>query len=529
MRYVDIINSLLEARSNPDKNPKTSALDELKKYSGRKDVFVSYTTDVGEWSHTKGAKGDRAYNSGVRGNNNQRGSKIGINPSSTYDTPIGIYTYPIDYVLDRDGKVDFAEEAPYIQVLQAQGNILYLNQVTQKDVDELELLSRLGVHEALVDSPGGEFWNILYRWADSIRDGTLPPEPEEPSLADYMDLYDTEEEAEEAYNEAYWEYQGEFAEYNKAVAKEGVLGRIMASILRKLGYDGVVDYDWNKKSGQGIIHHNEPSQAFFLSMKPLTLLETIHNVKRREKHKSKIEVWSSEPARFARGLRMGKVTDEEFFEFVAKTMRSNIKYDIRWDDLTSTMKEEILQNPMEYSDSKTIMSIAPFDAKTQIELIKLDPLVAQRLPNIYPEVYEWLSDNPKIVSHAFVPLNRFSDKQISKLINARPSLLYQIDGNPATVPPKLHKMIMDADFEFYRSKYMLTPEFPKLDHDIIKYAIRKFKKTYGFSFKRFVEQMSDTGRYDENVVGYAFSLLPKKDKEQLIKSDQFFDKYIEKQ
>lgn len=524
MRYVDIINSLLEARSNPDKNPKTSALDELKKYAGRKDVFVSYTNDVGELSHTGGIKGDRSYNSGVRGNNNQRGSKIGINPSSTYDTPTGIYTYPVDYVLEKNGEVPFAENAPYIQVLQAQGNLLYLDQVTQKDVDELELRSRMGVHEALVDSPGGEFWNILYRWADSIRSDTLPPEPLEPSLHDYDD-YDSEEEAEAAYNADYWTYQGEVQEYNNAKAKEGVLGRIMASILRKLGYDGVVDYDWNKKSGQGIIHQNEPSQAFFLSMKPLTLLETVHNIQRRDKHKSKIEVWTSEPNRFVRALRMGKVTDEEFFKFAAKGKTPN--YGINWNDLTPTMKEEILQNPMKYVNSVIIMSIVPLDAKTQITLIQHDPLVAQRLSNIRPEAYEWLSDNPKIVYKTMLSLNRFSDKQISKLIMADPGLIYQVGGNPATLNPKLHKIIMDTDFEFYRSKFMLTPEFPKLDHDILKYAVRKYKKAYGFSYKWFVEQMSDTGRYDDDIIRYAVSLLNKKDKEELVRNNRSLSKFIE--
>lgn len=525
MRYADITNSLLEARRNPDKNPKTSALDELKKYAGRKDVFVSYTNDVGELSHTKGSKGDRARDSGVRGNNNQRGSKIGINPSSTYDTPTGIYTYPVDYVLDKNGLVPFAENAPYIQVLQAQGNFLYLEQVTQKEVDELELRSRMGVHEALVDSPGGEFWNILYRWADSIRSDTLPPEPLEPSLVDYMDEYDSEEEAEAAYNDDYWTYQGEVQEYNNAKTKEGVLGRIMASILRKLGYDGVVDYDWNKKSGQGIIHHNEPSQAFFLSMKPLTLLETIHNVERRGSHKTKMEVWTSEPDRFVRALRMGKVTDEEFFDFVATGHRRFIDFGISWDDLTPSMKREISQNPTKYVESNTIMTMAPFDAKTQIELIQKEPLVAQRLSHLYPEVYEWLSDNPRIVLKTYTPLTRFSDKQVSKLLGMESGLIYQVGGNPATLNPRLHKIIMDKDFQFYATRFLETPEFPKLDHSIIKYAIRKYKKLYGLSYKGFVGRM--LGRYDDDIIKYAISLLPKNEKESLFKYDPSFSKFIE--
>jgi hypothetical protein len=64
MRYKEIS----EARRNPDQNPRQYALDQLEKYL-EQDVYyyISYTAI----------------------------DKIGINPRSRYDTPIGIYAYPL--------------------------------------------------------------------------------------------------------------------------------------------------------------------------------------------------------------------------------------------------------------------------------------------------------------------------------------------------------------------------------------------------------------------------------------------------
>ena len=42
--------------------------------------------------------------------------KVGINPKSGYDTPLGIYFYPIDYVIEKRMNVPFAKEQPYINV-----------------------------------------------------------------------------------------------------------------------------------------------------------------------------------------------------------------------------------------------------------------------------------------------------------------------------------------------------------------------------------------------------------------------------
>jgi hypothetical protein len=42
--------------------------------------------------------------------------KVGINPKSGYDTPLGIYFYPLNYVVENEMNVPFAGDKPYINV-----------------------------------------------------------------------------------------------------------------------------------------------------------------------------------------------------------------------------------------------------------------------------------------------------------------------------------------------------------------------------------------------------------------------------
>jgi hypothetical protein len=56
--------------------------------------------------------------------------KVGVNPGSTYNTPLGIYFYPADYYVVVRGRVPFQADANYINILQLTTNkILYLNQM----------------------------------------------------------------------------------------------------------------------------------------------------------------------------------------------------------------------------------------------------------------------------------------------------------------------------------------------------------------------------------------------------------------
>ena len=77
-------NFLDEARRNPiskktgkELNPKIPLYDKLEPLANDSDVYITYVADVGSMSKSA------------------EGFKIGINPNSEYNTPNGIYSYPL--------------------------------------------------------------------------------------------------------------------------------------------------------------------------------------------------------------------------------------------------------------------------------------------------------------------------------------------------------------------------------------------------------------------------------------------------
>jgi len=95
---------LFENRSHPEQNPHIGAWDYVEKYKDNPDVYISFTEI----------------------------DKIGINPQSKYNTPVGIYTYPLKEFMELNEESDDIEKlkslgytvgklAPYA------GNAKYIN------------------------------------------------------------------------------------------------------------------------------------------------------------------------------------------------------------------------------------------------------------------------------------------------------------------------------------------------------------------------------------------------------------------
>ena len=102
-----LIIDLFEARRNPELNPKqeghAAAVAFLSKIPN--DELIHYGVSMTELP------------------------KLGINPSSKYNTPIGVYFYPAAYYLTikkNNTTLDFQDKAAYIQILKLNGNILQL-------------------------------------------------------------------------------------------------------------------------------------------------------------------------------------------------------------------------------------------------------------------------------------------------------------------------------------------------------------------------------------------------------------------
>lgn len=212
MNYLkEYLESLLEDKPIGDKN-KELWLDYLKeKYSKNYEgLFVSFVQE----------------------------DKIGINPKSKYNTPNGIYTYPMKFLLD-DNKVPFrgASKPKKIKILKAvSGNVLDHN------ISEEEYKSSLKKLNSRIS-------DVISKYTDNKKEVINTPEK-------FIEI--TEKSASD----------------NSLFGKLWNLTRVLSKnpndwskILINLGFDWVNDKE------RGIIHENEPTQAVFLNPNSYKLID----------------------------------------------------------------------------------------------------------------------------------------------------------------------------------------------------------------------------------------------------------------
>ena len=266
MRLSEIIS---EARRNPLANTREHPTDAMMRYAHRADVFVSFTHDVGSVGHglssVGNVDGSHAGNSGLGAKGtfqNARGSKIGINPRSMWETPVGIYAYPIDYVLQHGA--EFGTRRAYAYVVQAvdMGRILDLSTYSKNDLaNDLKKLERIALDNGVTESSfdfmtdvcrrypsGKQIWMLTKTLAGRIA-GDKNENPDDPD-APLKNAKAT-------------------AQWNK--------------LFRSIGYVGVVD------RGHSIIHENEPTQAVFFSKAAIRELEAIYMRDTKDEPRRKYE------------------------------------------------------------------------------------------------------------------------------------------------------------------------------------------------------------------------------------------------
>jgi hypothetical protein len=199
----------------------------LAKYKNDDDIYVSYTDDVGSTMQGRHVSG----------------AKLGINPKSPYNTPIGIYTYPLTLIWSEvlTGSLPFGGKRPFIQVVKPKGTVVrlsslsdaefsrycdllkgyYLRTVPGADDDTWESVIEDTAAGSLNNSNGGRLW----------------------ALTRHLAVRTTNRKAPVTWN----------------------------AIWRWIGVVGCRD------DGDGIIHRNEPVQACFFSARDLMLIETVRN------------------------------------------------------------------------------------------------------------------------------------------------------------------------------------------------------------------------------------------------------------
>ena len=240
------INYLNEKRKNPDQNPKETYWDILNKHKDDPNIYVTLTQE----------------------------KKVGINPHSKNTTPNGIYTYPLkSFWKIQPGYAhknkyllwdDFIKDAKYIYVLKAKCKMVDVAKFSksdyQKDMVKLKKLQKNGY--------------ILPKWTSDQFEQLLQMSDKELESRDknyYRKLINTINYI--AFTKeppSIWKSKemnlgkGKIVYHNKEAQQT-------ANILRKLGYGGFVD------NGNGYIHNQEPTQAYFLSKEGFTVIDKLQN------------------------------------------------------------------------------------------------------------------------------------------------------------------------------------------------------------------------------------------------------------
>lgn len=252
---------LYEKRKNPDKNPYVGAWDYLEQYKDDPDVYISFTEI----------------------------DKIGINPQSVYDTPVGIYCYPlkefvyknkyfISDLKDRDSSLmknarhigyyaPFAGDSKYINFIKIKNsskNTFVENMYTDygsntydrdieilknKYIDEIYLISK--------DLYGKNIPDKITIWNDTIQDYLSYLKDKNPIKAMWQITQKLSKELSSSKKQS-------STKWNLILSKD-------------LGYSGFAD-----KSGKGYIHPVEPMQAVFLRKNAFELLHRVENKPSKE-------------------------------------------------------------------------------------------------------------------------------------------------------------------------------------------------------------------------------------------------------
>jgi hypothetical protein len=249
---------VLATRSNSKLNPKVSAYDYLKKWKDDPDVYISFT-------HI---------------------DKVGINPQSKYNTPIGIYTYPLktawfEYNIGRDQSLEgipFAGNAPHIWVVRAKTGKTFIEDMhTDYGSDKFDkdavILEQIYM---------GHWVKEKAKQLEKFR-GASPK-----AIRDWKTIFTKNVNAKWKYLffeaittariknpcSSFWNLSrllaGELTLFDESIHTNGAVK--WNWLLRKCGYTGFAD-----KTGKGIIHPSEPIQAVFLTKDAFTVIGECYN------------------------------------------------------------------------------------------------------------------------------------------------------------------------------------------------------------------------------------------------------------
>jgi hypothetical protein len=221
------------ARKNPELNPKVSVIDALLPYKDDSTLFISFT-DI---------------------------NKIGINPKYSYDTPIGIYAYPLKWAYNKivDKTIPFAMNRPLIHLLKITAN-------------PREILSNRTYSSSKFRTDRKKLEKI-FNFAREMDDSELNSDVSTKTIS----WEDFIEKTYKEYNpkriiDKFWSLSRAVSKaLSKAGSSDSAKSLVWNTVFRKVGYTVAIDY------GTGYIHPNEPVQAVFFIKSSFKQLEVFDN------------------------------------------------------------------------------------------------------------------------------------------------------------------------------------------------------------------------------------------------------------
>jgi hypothetical protein len=186
--------------------------------------------------------------------------KLGINPTSQYITPLGIYSYPAGYVKSKAGTrnmnhLPFAGDSHYATIFKARGNIIDLTEISDREVNEY--YKKIAEYWSKVS--GKDWKTSVYQVEDIINDA-----PSNAKMSSYEGgklWYVTMKVA------------GMMARKKPVAKQESAKPDAVSwnTLFRNIGVSGCID------NGVGIIHTSEPHQAVFFDIGAVSVIKRVYN------------------------------------------------------------------------------------------------------------------------------------------------------------------------------------------------------------------------------------------------------------
>jgi hypothetical protein len=397
------IKNISEARRNPQHpaQQKETAYEQIKKYSDDENIFISYTSI----------------------------DKLGINPTSQYNTPIGIYTYPLKIVFKKYiepnksvKKVPFAGNQPFIQVARLDNNVKVMNIDTYTKSEFEEDIEK------------------LYKWVQDKQISLY-------TLRTDFDFY-VNEYSDKARNNLYagkiWNVTRLIASYyatNNNKKAPVIWSHLLFNIL---GYYGVIDL------GNSIIHPSEPEQAVFFNIGALTIIDKVENKKTSTIQKL-FNPESSADIELNNWLILSRMDNKNLEKF----MIYGSKYSLQYVGMSEL--------PYRYLNTDNI------SPEVEKKFIEKNPFFLRYIKNPKEQTLKWYAENKNLIDDTTPFVELYSEEYWKDLKMYSISALYFIK-NPSI--DFVNRVAEDYSTTDSLKLYAFLPENVLKSPEILDYDIR---------------------------------------------------------